>query len=403
MARPGKTSGRIGTYATTVAAGEEVRAYVPRPLPPDPPLQLNTLYGKLDAANRALGRLDGATSVLPDAALFLYVYVQKEALLSAQIEGTQSSLSDLMLYESRETPGVPIDDVKEVSNYVAAMDIGVTRVSEGVPISTRLIRELHTTLLRHGRGQTRDPGEFRRTQNWLGGTRPGNATFVPPPPNCVADCMSDLEKYVHNEFDEMPLLIRAALVHVQFETIHPFLDGNGRLGRLLVTLMLVAGGALRQPILYLSLYFKTHRQVYYDKLQRVRTHGDWEGWLDYFLDGVQETSNKAAETAGTILSLFEYDRKRIESLGRPAGSALQVHQHLQTKPVLHIPSAAKELSLSTPTVRKSVNHLIELGVLHEITGKKRNQVFVYSAYMNILSEGTEPIRGEAQGPDIDAS
>ncbi|MFK7958228.1 MAG: Fic family protein [Lysobacterales bacterium] len=386
-----KASSRIGTYATTSVAGEQVRAYVPPPLPPKPALELDSLYEKLEAANRSLGRLDGTTSILPDPPLFLYMYVRKEALLSAQIEGTQSSLSDLMLYESGEAPGVPLDDVREVSNYVAAMDLGIQRLREGMPLSNRLIRELHAVLLRAGRGQTKNPGEFRRSQNWLGGTRPGNAAFVPPPPNQVTECMSDLEKYIHKDNEKLSLLVRAALVHVQFETIHPFLDGNGRLGRLLVTLMLVAGGALREPMLYLSLYFKTHRQHYYDMLQRVRADGDWESWLEFFLDGVQETSDQAADTAKQIMGLFASDRKRIEQLGRPAGSALQVHQHLQTKPVLSVPGAAEALSLSAPTVRKSVNHLVDLGIVEEVTGKQRDRVFVYTDYMNVLAKGTEPL------------
>ncbi len=386
-----KASSRIGTYATATVGGEQVRAYVPPPLPPKPQLDLSTMYGKLETANRALGRLDGATSILPDPSLFLYLYVRKEALLSAQIEGTQSSLSDLLLYENGETPNVPLDDVREVSNYVAAIDHGFKRLAEGMPLSNRLIRELHTILLQDGRGKTKDPGEFRRSQNWLGGTRPGNAEFVPPPPNLVAECMSDLEKYIHDESDELPLLVRAALVHVQFETIHPFLDGNGRLGRLLITLMLIVGGALHQPNLYLSLYFKTHRHVYYDKLQQVRTNGDWEGWLEYFLEGVQDTADRAAYAAKEILALFEADQKRIEQLGRPAGSAHRVHQYLQSKLALIVPKAAEELSMSAPTVRKSVNHLVELGILREITGKKRNQVFVYSDYMNTLSQGAEPL------------
>jgi len=349
------------------------------------------MYGKLEAANRALGRLDGATSILPDPSLFLYLYIRKEALLSAQIEGTQSSLSDLLLYENGETPNVPLDDVREVSNYVAAIQHGFQRLSEGMPLSNRLIRELHAILLQDGRGKTKNPGEFRRSQNWLGGTRPGNAEFVPPPPNKVVECMSDLEKYMHDESDELPLLVRAALVHVQFETIHPFLDGNGRLGRLLITLMLIVGAAIHQPNLYLSLYFKTHRQVYYEKLQQVRISGDWEGWLDYFMEGVRGTADQAAYAAKKILELFETDRVRIEKLGRPAGSAHRVHQYLQSRLAIVVPKAAEQLSLSAPTVRKSVNHLVELGILKEITGKKRNQAYVYSDYMSILSQGAEPL------------
>ena len=354
-------------------------------------MELGPLSAKLDAANQALGRLDGSTSILPAPPLFLYMYVRKEALLSAQIEGTQSSLSDLMLFESGGTPSVPLDDVKEVSNYVAAMDLGIARLREGIPLSIRLIRELHAVLLRGGRGQSKDPGEFRRSQVWLGGTRPGNAVFVPPPPNLVAVCMSDLEKYVHDDSNQLPLLVRAALVHVQFETIHPFLDGNGRLGRLLITLMLVANQAISEPMLYLSLYFKTHRQHYYDLLQRVRTEGDWERWLDFFLIGVRETADQAAATAKRIVVLLDEDRQRIVQLGRPAASALSVLEFLQTKPYVSVPVAAKSLSLSAPTVRKSINHMVDLGLLEETTGKQRDRVFVYKGYIDTLIEGTEPL------------
>jgi len=387
----GKSSDRLGTYAISSVAGEQVRAYIPPPLPPRPALDLEPFYEKLEAANRALGRLDGVTSILPDTPLFLYMYVRKEALLSSQIEGTQSSLSDLLLYESDIAPGVPIDDVLEVSNYVAAMDLGLQRLREGMPISNRLLREIHGVLLSKGRGSRKDPGEFRRSQNWIGGTRPGNARFVPPPPDKVADCMGDLEKYIHTKGKPLPLLIRAALAHVQFETIHPFLDGNGRLGRLLITLMLQAEGALREPVLYLSLFLKTHRDTYYDLLQQVRKNGDWEAWLEFFLIGVQETSDQAAETAKLILELFEADRLAIEGLGRPAGSALQVHQYVQTKPLISVAGAKTSMAISAPTIRKSIDHLVDLGILAEMTGKRRDRVFVYAKYVATLSQGTEPI------------
>ncbi len=386
-----KASGRLGTYTISSVAGEQVRAYIPPPLPPRPALDLEPLYEKLEAANRALGRLDGVTSILPDTPLFLYMYVRKEALLSSQIEGTQSSLSDLLLYESDIAPGVPIDDVLEVSNYVAAMDLGLQRLREGMPISNRLLREIHGVLLSKGRGSRKDPGEFRRSQNWIGGTRPGNARFVPPPPDKVADCMGDLEKYIHEKSKRLPLLIRAALAHVQFETIHPFLDGNGRLGRLLITLMLQAEGVLREPVLYLSLFLKIHRDTYYDLLQQVRKSGNWEAWLEFFLIGVQETSDQAAETAKSILELFEADRLAIEGLGRPAGSALQVHQYVQTKPLISVAEAKTAMAISAPTIRKSIDHLVDLGILVEMTGKRRDRVFVYDKYVATLSQGTEPI------------
>jgi Fic family protein len=318
--------------------------------------------------------------------------VRKEAVLSSQIEGTQSSLSDLLLYESDEMPGVPMDDVVEVSNYVAAMEHGLCRLREGFPLSLRLIREIHEILLREGRGTERQPGHFRSSQNWIGGTRPGNALYVPPPPEHVMACMGALEKFLHDEPVRMPTLLKAGLAHVQFETIHPFLDGNGRVGRLLITLLLCEEKALTDPILYLSLYFKTHRQTYYDLLQRVRTEGAWEDWLRFFLRGVQETSNQAVEAARSILELFQEDRQTIdERLGRSAGSALRVHELLQRRPVLNTNIAIDQLSLSRPTILTALANLEELGIVRELTGKQRYRLYVYDRYFNILDEGTVPL------------
>lgn len=382
---------RFGRYEVTSAGGESVRAFVPPCLPPNPPVAMEELYVALEAANRALGRLDGATSILPDTPLFLYMYVRKEALLSSQIEGTQSSLSDLLLFESDEAPGVPLDDVKEVSNYVAAMTTGLARLRGGFPLSTRLIREIHEVLLAGGRGSAKLPGEFRRSQNWIGGTRPGNASYVPPPPHLVADLMSDLERFIHEEPVRLPLLVRAALVHVQFETIHPFLDGNGRLGRLLITFLLCAEGALREPVLYLSLYLKRHRATYYEHLQSVRERGAWEPWVAFFLEGVRETSDQAADAARQLIALFERDRRSIEALGRPAGSALRVHQHLQSRPLVSVPAVSAALGLSAPTVRKSIGHLLDLGIVREPKARQRGRLFVYQAYLDLLAQGTEPL------------
>jgi len=386
-----ENSSRLGKLVTISTAGEVAKAFIPPALPPVPMVQMDKLYGPLERANRALGRLDGIASILPDTPLFLYMYIRKEALLSSQIEGTQSSLSDLLLFENEEAPGVPINDVVEVSNYVAAMNHGLERIRGGFPISLRLMREIHEVLLARGRGATKQPGEFRHSQNWIGGTRPGNAQFVPPPPESVLDLMSDLEAFIHADTPAVPTLVKAGLVHVQFETIHPFLDGNGRLGRLLITLLLCDKGILKEPILYLSLYFKTHRRYYYDLLQRVREDGDWEAWIEFFLDGITETSLQAADAARQILSLFEDDRAKIETLGRPATSALRVHQLLQQKPIIAIPDAARETGMSSPTVAKSIQHLRDLGLLREITGKQRGRMFVYSDYLGILSQGTEPI------------
>lgn len=382
---------QTGEYTTTSTTGESVRAFIPRPLPPDPPLALESFHPLLDRANQALGRLDGLSKVLPDPELFLYLYVRKEAVLSSQIEGTQSSLSDLLLFENEAAPGVPMDDVREVSNYVAAMQHGLERLREGFPLSLRLIREIHEILLRNGRGAERTPGEFRRSQNWIGGTRPGNATYVPPPPERLMECLDGFEKFLHDESQTLPLLVQLGLIHVQFETIHPFLDGNGRLGRLLITLLLCARGALREPLLYLSLYFKTHRSYYYDLLQRVRTEGVWEEWLTFFLEGTEATAKQAADTAVELIRLFEADRKRIQAIGRPALSALRVHEYMQKKPLINIGLAARALNLSVPTVSGALARLEELGIVKETTGRERDRIFAYNRYLDIVSAGTEPI------------
>lgn len=380
----------MGRFVSTAVGGETVRTYVPPPLPPDPPVELGALMPLVEQANRALGRLDGVTSMLPSPPLFLFMYVRKEALLSSQIEGTQSSLSDLLLFENDEIPPVGLEDVQEVSNYVAAMHYGLKRLREGFPLSLRLIREIHDVLLRKGRGSSKQPGEFRRTQNWLGGTRPGNALFVPPPANELDACLGNFEKFLHDA--KTPALIRAALAHVQFESIHPFLDGNGRLGRLLITFLLCADDAMKQPMLYLSLYFKQRRAQYYDLLQAVRDRGDWESWVEFFLTGVIETANEAVETARQLLTLFDEDRARIRSLGRPAASMLRVHDLLQRRPIIGIGSASKELRVTHPTVMKALANLQALGIVDEITGRRRGRLFAYSRYMAILNRGTEALK-----------
>jgi Fic family protein len=379
-----------GRHIELAAGGESYRAFIPHPLPPQPALRFDSgLEDLRDRANRALGKLDGVATVLPDVSLFVYMYVRKEAVLSSQIEGTQSSLSELLLFESEEAPGAPLDDVREVSRYVAAMEHGLRRLEGGFPLSLRLMREIHGVLLSDGRGSEGDPGEFRRSQNWIGGTRPGNAIFVPPPADDVVGCMGDLEKFLQDQPLRTPVLIKAALAHVQFESIHPFLDGNGRLGRLLVTLLLCAEGVLREPLLYLSLYFKTHRQTYYDLLQRVRLDGDWEAWLEFFLSGVEETAQQACGAAESILTLFEEDKKRI-ALGRAVSSTLRVHTELCKTPLVSIPHAARRTGLSAPTVAGAMKRLGELGIVQEVTGKRRNRIFAYSGFLSILSAGTEP-------------
>jgi len=374
------------------AAGEKARAFVPNPLPPVPPLALDAEIQELiEMAMLALGRLDGLTTVLPDPTLFLYSYVRKEAVLSSQIEGTQSSLSDLLLFEMEGVAGVPLNDVQEVSSYVAAMNFGLKRLAE-LPLSLRLLKEIHGVLLAKGRGSKKEPGEFRRSQNWVGGTRPGNAVYVPPPAEQLIECLGPLEKFLHNDPVKTPLLIKAALAHVQFETIHPFLDGNGRLGRLLITFLFCAEGALHEPLLYLSLYFKQHRQQYYDLLQSVRLTGDWEAWLRFFITGVEETANQAAQTARALMNLAAADEKRVQAIGKPAGSALRVHRLLQAQPIISIASASGKLSLTAPTVTASLRHLEKLGIVHETTGRNYGRLYAYAKYLKILNEGTEPLR-----------
>jgi Fic family protein len=381
---------RLGKYAVTRYQDESVRAFVPPPLPPVPPIRLDPLQHLLEQANQALGRLDGLASILPDLSLFIYTYVRKEAVLSSQIEGTQSSLSDLLMYENNEVPAVPIVDVQEVSNYVAAMNHGLSRLRGGFPLSLRLIREIHGILLAGGRGGEKQLGEFRTSQNWIAGTRPGNAAFVPPPPELVPECLHSFELFLHDERPELPLLIKTGLMHVQFETIHPFLDGNGRLGRLLITFLLCEKQVLREPILYLSLYLKKHRSVYYELLDRVRTTGDWEAWLDFFLRGVRETSEQAATAARQIVSLIDQHQRQIQTLGRPAASVLRVFHHLQRNPSVTIPATAEKTGISTPTVAKSLEYLRQLGIVTETTRRERNRLFVYQPYLEILNEGTEP-------------
>lgn len=384
---------RLGSYVTgTLAGGEPYRAFVPPALPPRPPIDPGSLSQGIDSATQALARLDGLARVLPDTDLFLYMYVRKEALLSSQIEGTQSSLSDLLLYEAEETPGAPLDDVREVSNYVAALNYGLRRIRDGFPISSRLIREIHEVLLARGRGSEKDPGAFRRTQNWLGGSRPSNATYVPPPPHLVEDLMGDLERFIHDDSIQLFLLVRVALVHAQFETIHPFLDGNGRVGRLLITLMLCEAGMMREPLLYLSLYFKTYRAEYYERLMRVRTHGEWEKWADFFLQGVRDTADRASDSARQILDLFEADRGRIAGLGASASSVLRVHEFIQRQPIFPVSAARQHLSLSAPTVRKAVSTLANLGIVREVTGRRRNRIYAHEKYLRILEQGTQPVR-----------
>jgi Fic family protein len=383
--------GTTGHTEATVTGGERVSAFIPAPLPPDPMVRVDDLGIQLEEALLALGRLDGLGGLLPDVALFIYAYIRKEAVVSSQIEGTQSSLSELLLFEIDQAPGVPTTDVREVARYVAAFEHGLSRLRDGFPLSSRLIREIHEILLSDGRGHQADPGQFRKSQNWIGGSRPWNAIFVPPPPHRVPDCISDLERFIHDDGSVGSQVIKAGLIHVQFETIHPFLDGNGRVGRLLITLLLCNSGVLRDPLLYLSLFFKQNRAEYYRLLSVVRTEGDWEAWIAFYLRGIQTTAAHAVDTVERLNGLFAKDRELIAIEGRSGGSAMRVHEVFKAMPVLTIAEAAKRTELTVPTITSAMKMLERLGVAKELTGKRRNRVFWYDEYARILGEGTEPL------------
>jgi len=387
-------SDRTGRLIVAQSGPEGFSAFHPNPLPPDPPLRIDgALQALIDEANQSLGRLDGITLLLPDPDQFLYTFIRKEAVLSSQIEGTQSSLSDLLLYENDAASGVPIGDVRESANYIRAVNHGIDSIAANrLPLSHRLLREAHALLLSDGRGADRAPGEFRRVQNWIGGTRPGNARYVPPPWTQVAPAMGDLEKFLHDQPVRTPVLLKAALAHVQFETIHPFLDGNGRVGRLLITLLLYSEKVLRRPLLYLSLYLKRHRDAYYDHLQRVRTEGAWEEWLGFFLEGVVEVAASTTETIQRIVEMVQRDRERIHALGRGAATAHRIHELATRRVLLRASNVASQLRLSDPPVYAAIARLQEAGILSEVTGRKRGRVYAYDEYLALLNEGTtEPV------------
>lgn len=382
------STGRAGHYVRQLTG---YRAFIPAPLPPDPPLEMNgTMQRLLSKADRALGRLDGSVQTLPDSDLFVYMYVRKEAVLSSQIEGTQSSLQDLLAAEAHALGDGRPGDVAEVVNYVAAMNHGLDRLAH-LPVSIRLFREIHALLLRGVRGSSLAPGELRTTQNWIGpgGCTLAEATFVPPPPSEVLSALGALESFLHAE-DELPLLVKIGMAHCQFETIHPFLDGNGRIGRLLITFLLCERAVLPKPVLYLSYYFKRHRQEYYDRLQSVRDDGDFEGWMEFFLRGVAEVSLEAADTARRILELREHDRRRInERLGRASANGHRVLEQLYKQPIVSVGNVQELLGTTFAGANQIVQRLADLGILTEITGRARNRRFRYDAYVRLFEEGTE--------------
>jgi Fic family protein len=377
-----------GKYIEISVGGEIVRAFVPHPLPPvDPPLGTDIVFQPLlEDAILSLGRLDAMASLLPQTWLFIYMYVRKEAVLSSQIEGTQSTLSDLLAAEIGSIPGALTGDVREVSNYVAALDHGLVRLRGGFPLCNRLIREMHSILLSSGRGQAATPGEFRRSQNWIGGTRPGNAMHVPPPPNALPECLQAFEAFLNLDNSNLPVLIQVALIHAQFESIHPFLDGNGRLGRLLIPLFLVSKGVLQEPLLYLSLYFRQNRGVYYDMLQTVRLSGNWEKWISFFLEGVKITAEQALVASKAVLKMFAKHQELIKSRGRSGASALMVHSELKHQPLCTIAKLSEKLGLSHVATGRAVNLLESIGILKETTGRQRGRIYAYDEYLKLLND-----------------
>ncbi len=383
--------GRTGDFVPTIAGGVACQGFVPQPLPPSPQLVLDeALQACLGETLLELGRLDSVASLLPDVRLFLYSYVRKEAVMSSRIEGTQSSLSDLMLYELDGVPGVPLDDVQEVSCYVKALELGLSRIAEGMPLSRRLLCEMHAALMTSGRGVQRQPGEFRQSQVWIGGHRPDQASFVPPPPQHLAACIGQLERFLNDVDGTTSPVLKAALAHVQFETIHPFLDGNGRLGRLLISLILAEAKVLSEPLLYLSLHFKRHRRTYYELLQQVRTHGDWEAWVRFFLEAVQQTAAQAVATAKSLLARHAADKVRCGTLGRQAGSATKVLEALAARPIASVAALTERTGLTPATAGKCLETLTALGIVRELTGHKRNRLFAYTAVLEILERETFP-------------
>ncbi|MGH7440056.1 MAG: Fic family protein [Polyangiaceae bacterium] len=385
-----------GRYERTSVGGEEVSAFIPKALPPeDPPLVIDSTLGqRLRAAEQALARLELAGEMVPSVDWFLYAFVRKEAVLSSQIEGTQATLIDLLTFEAQEsTEAPPNADVEQVCNYLAALTVARKEVAspKGLPLSIRLLDKAHRRLMRGVRGAERAPGEIRRSQNWIGGSRPGNAAFVPPPPHALGDALGAFEKYLHAD-DALPPLVRAGLLHVQFETIHPYLDGNGRIGRLLVTLLLEHWKLLTRPLLYLSLFLKRHRDEYYRRLTAVRVEGDWEGWVDFFLDGVATIADEAATSARDLFALVAADRARVLDQDGMSIAALRLFEMLPRHPIVTVASVMKLVDTTKPTAGRAVELLVAAGVLAETTGRKRDRSFVYKRYLDRLRVGTELAR-----------
>ncbi|HZL34708.1 MAG TPA: Fic family protein [Tepidisphaeraceae bacterium] len=380
-----------GVYRITRLGGEEVRAFVPAPLPPrDPALAMEpSLLHSLEAATAAMGKLSVAARMVASPEWFLYGFVRKEALITSQIEGTQATLADVLAFEAGQPAQRP-DDVQEVCNYVAALNYARREIArpKGLPLCTRLLCGAHQRLMRGVRGSDKEPGQIRRSQNWIGGTRPGNARFVPPPPGEVAGAMSSLEKWIHAP-DPLPPLVRVGLAHAQFETIHPFLDGNGRIGRLLIALLVEHWGLLESPLLYVSVAFKRHRDDYYARLSAIRTQGDWEGWTRYFLDCVHEAAQDGISAARRLFTLIARDRARLTRQPSATVPAIRLFDQLPAHPVITLARAIKLLKVSKPTAGKAIHALLEADILRETTGKRRDRVYAYHAYLQVLTTDTQ--------------
>jgi len=382
-----------GRYERTRVGGEEVAAFIPEPLPPhDPPLALDgEVASLLQGAEASLGRLDLASAMVPSVGWFLYSFVRKEAVISSQIEGTQATLMDLFAFEAAgKTEPSETEDVQEVCNYLDAVTYArkQLRSLKGLPLSVRLLCETHRRLMKGVRGAERSPGEIRRSQNWIGGTRPGNAAYVPPPPRAVGELLAGLERFIHGESD-LPALVRAGLCHAQFETIHPYLDGNGRIGRLLIALLLEHWKLLREPLLYLSLFFKQHRAEYYRRLDGVRSRGDFEGWLAFFLEGTAVVAEEAVATIQDLFALVTTDRAKVLSAKTSSVMAARLFELLPEHPIVTIGRAVALLATTKPTANKAVRALVDAGVLVETTGRRRDRAFGYAAYLDRLRAGTE--------------
>lgn len=383
-----------GTYQTTTFENEKVNAFIPHPLPPkDPPLQIEGDLDRLhNEAKLALGQLAVAAAMVPSANWFLYGFVRKEAVISSQIEGTQATLMDVLAYEATQKTEHP-QDVEEVCNYVEALTFARAEIArpKGLPLSTRLLCEVHKRLMHSTRGADKQPGTIRTSQNWIGGSRPGNALFVPPPANEVPKALADLERWIHSN-DLLPPLVRAGLAHAQFETIHPFLDGNGRIGRLLITLLLEQWGFLESPLLYLSLAFKRHRAEYYQRLLEVRTQGDWEGWTSFYLQCVRESADDGVNAARRIFALLGRDRRSVANHEAATVTSIRLFDLLPEHPIITLPRTMELLATTKPTAGKAIDALCKSGVLAETTGRQRDRVYAYNEYMRVLAEDTsEPI------------